>query len=269
MLDMDEDDKKNHVEKWKEEQRRLRHKVILKDTQLWQHKRLIYRTGMFNKNTNGALRYVAGFDISFDKNSTTRASAGLIILDITDNFRVVYQDVSIVKMKIPYISGFLGYREGPFLLKKIERLKRVCPKVYPQCIFVDGNGTLHMNKFGAACHIGVLTETPTIGVSKKLHEIFGHKNGPEHNKLIKEMLIKRGDHFAMLSNDEPAEIIAYCYKSTDTSTRPIYVSVGNMISWETCLWIMDKVIKDCRVPEPIRTADRLTREYLREHFNRN
>ena len=36
---------------------------------------------------------------------------------------------------------------------------------------VDGNGLLHPRECGIACHIGVVTGLPTLGVAKNLHQI--------------------------------------------------------------------------------------------------
>jgi deoxyinosine 3'endonuclease (endonuclease V) len=173
-------------------------------------------------------------------------------------------------MKEPYVPGFLAYREAPFLLKKLDKLKATSPWLYPHCIFIDGNGTLHSNRFGCACHIGLVSETPTIGVSKKLHHCFGLENNEAHKSEIKEKLKKQGDHFGLYASENDRQtLLGYCYRATNDSTNPIYVSIGDRISWETCLWLMNvgyggqTPIWKYRIPEPIRQADILTREYLR------
>ena len=149
-------------------------------------------------------------------------------------------------------------------LSKLEKQRQSKPHLYPQCIMIDGNGILHRNKFGMACHIGLLTDTPTIGVSKKLCQVFGLENNTEHKEKVKALLLKRGDHFELFSDEEPSPTRLGCaYRSTNESTNPVYLSAGHKISLETCLWVMELTVTKYRIPEPIRQADLVTREYLR------
>jgi hypothetical protein len=97
--------------KWKSEQIELKNKLILSDTDPWQFNQSVYNNNNNNNNNNHddcihneTLRYIAGLDISFVKNETT-ACSGLFVFDITDNMNLVYQDIEIVEMDQPYISG--------------------------------------------------------------------------------------------------------------------------------------------------------------------
>ncbi|KAF6163550.1 hypothetical protein GIB67_002555 [Kingdonia uniflora] len=51
-----------------------------------------------------------GVDLSFSKDDPSIACIALIVLDST-SFKVVYQDFNIVRLHIPYIPGFLTFRE--------------------------------------------------------------------------------------------------------------------------------------------------------------
>lgn len=57
--------------------------------------------------------------------------------------QVVYEQYKLVQLKLPYIPGFLAFREVGFLVELIDELKRSNPALVPQLIFVDGNGYLH------------------------------------------------------------------------------------------------------------------------------
>jgi endonuclease V len=132
------------VEKWTREQLELRKNLKLYDTEPWQINRDIFTT---NKDTNDEkplaysnthLRYVAGMDISFVKNDTL-ACSGLFVFDLSDEMKLVYKDLDndeLINMDQPYVPGFLAYREAPFLLKKLDKLKREKPWLYPHCIFI-------------------------------------------------------------------------------------------------------------------------------------
>ena len=46
--------------------------------------------------------------------------------------QVVYQDFAMVKLTLPYIAGFLAFREVDFLVALIEQLRIAHPELMPQ-----------------------------------------------------------------------------------------------------------------------------------------
>uniref|UniRef100_A0A1D5RC27 Endonuclease V n=1 Tax=Macaca mulatta TaxID=9544 RepID=A0A1D5RC27_MACMU len=48
-----------------------------------------------------------------------------------------------VSLTAPYVSGFLAFREVPFLLELVQQLREKEPGLMPQVLLVDGNGVLH------------------------------------------------------------------------------------------------------------------------------
>ena len=58
------------------------------------------------------IRYIAGLDISFLKSSNTDACAALVICSYPD-YGVVYEAFKHVQLTLPYIPGFLAFREVP------------------------------------------------------------------------------------------------------------------------------------------------------------
>lgn len=73
----------------------------------------------------------------------------------------------------PYVPGFLAFREVDPLVKLIKELEKNNSSLLPQVILVDGNGILHVKRFGLACHLGVLVDIPTIGCSKSVYSVDG------------------------------------------------------------------------------------------------
>lgn len=46
--------------------------------------------------------------------------------------QVVYEDSRMVGLKAPYVSGFLAFREVPFLMELVQRLQEKDPDLMPQ-----------------------------------------------------------------------------------------------------------------------------------------
>lgn len=110
-----------------------------------------------------------------------------------------------------------------------------------------------------ACHLGVLTELPCIGVAKKLLQVDGLENNALHKKKI--MLLQAGgDTFPLTGSF--GTVLGMALKSHDRSTKPLYVSVGHRISLEVAVRLTHHCCR-FRVPEPIRQADIRSREHIR------
>ena len=62
------------------------------------------------------LRYAGGVDISFSKEDTSVACGTLVVLDIqSQDLQTVYHDRYLVTLTVPYVPGFLAFREVYFL----------------------------------------------------------------------------------------------------------------------------------------------------------
>ncbi|KAK4789860.1 hypothetical protein SAY86_017164 [Trapa natans] len=159
--------------KWIEVQNELKQRLIAADDFTWKlpkHESEAAADG--NDEKKEVLKYVGGVDVSYCKDDPSLACAALVVL-ILPTLQVVHQEYSLVRLGVPYIPGFLAFREAPVLLQLLEKVKANSPHFYPQLIFVDGNGILHPQGFGLACHLGVLADCPTIGIGKNLHHMDG------------------------------------------------------------------------------------------------
>ncbi|XP_037116861.1 endonuclease V-like isoform X4 [Syngnathus acus] len=238
------------VKQWESEQERLREQVVEEDTEDWQK----------SPNFSG-LQRVAGLDLSFIKGDNVNACSQLVVLSYPD-LKVLYEDSQMVTLTAPYMAGFLAFRETPFLLEALQRLERDKPALLPQVVFVDGNGLFHYREFGLACHVGVLSGLPCVGVAKNLLQVQGVFKNEEHQSQI-SALQKGGDCFPLSATS--GKVLGKALRSSDKSTKPVYVSVGHKISLDTAVQLTHSCSR-FRVPEPIRQADYRSREYLRAHF---
>lgn len=204
-----------------------------------------------------SLRYIGGVDVSFLKGNASLACGALVILDAY-TLEVVYEDYNVVQLDIPYVPGFLAFREAPILLGLLDKMKRDAHPYYPQLLMVDGNGFLHPRGFGLACHLGVLADLPTIGIGKNLFHVDGLTPcGVRQHLEAKDNCAK--DLIPLLGKS--GQVWGMALRSTTSSSKPIYISVGHRISLDSSV----RLVRWCckfRLPEPIRLADIRSRLFL-------
>lgn len=230
------------LRKWTDEQNELKKLLIEKD------------------EIPSSLDRIAGMDISASKFNPDVAVVALVICDIKNNLNVIYEKFEFVTMTQPYVPGFLAFREVDHLLKLIDEVKINVPELTPQLILIDGNGILHSNRFGLACHLGVLANIPTIGCGKTVFSVDGINKFSVRD--MSKNLYKGGDFLYLKGKSE--NIWGAALRCTDISSDPIIVNIGHRISLDTAI---NLVIKCCiyRVPEPIRIADKKSRMIIREY----
>ena len=231
--------------------------------ELWREKQEQYKLKVMENDLTDfttSWRYVGGLDISFIVGDEVNACACYVILD--SSLEIVYKDVNMVKMTAPYVPGFLAFRESEFLLELILKQKVARPHITPDVLLVDGNGILHPRFCGIACHIGVDSNIPTIGVAKNLHQI--EEFGPEFNRdFVRDNLSKltQSGDFLPLSTSEGRTLGAVVKTGTDCKNG-VFVSVGSGVSLDSSIKFVTGVSK-YRIPEPTRQADIISREFLR------
>ncbi|KAF9203010.1 hypothetical protein BGZ49_006889 [Haplosporangium sp. Z 27] len=232
--------------------------------------------------TTEGLKYIGGVDLSFIVGNNEDAIASLIILSYpelkasgsTKKF-VVYENHAKVKLTLPYIAGYLAFREVEPLLGLIQTLRADRPELEPQVILVDGCGILHPRGFGLASHLGLVSNIPTIGCSKNYLVIDGDgqilgAQPTELKNIFREFVVNNQDaHGLMLLKGEVtgnvygAALSAATLKSGDGEQNPIFVSIGHKVSLETAV----AIVRSCslyRIPEPIRQADLKSRTEIKK-----
>jgi deoxyribonuclease V len=181
----------------------------------------------------GRVRLVAGTDIALARHAPD-GYAGVVVMTFPD-LEIVETASAAALLTFPYIPGLLAFREIPLLLKAFARLTRV-----PDLILVDGQGLAHPRRFGIACHLGLLLDTPTIGCAKS--RLFGHHRMPP---------LRRGG--AAKLYDKNNHVIGAAVRTKDR-TNPIYVSIGHKIDLPAAIRYTLACGRGYRVPEPTRQA---------------
>ncbi len=190
----------------------------------------------------GDVRLVAAADIAFIER-TRGWQGGLaraaVVLMSYPGLALVEQHVVQVPVAFPYMPGLLSFRETPALALAFEQLAPV-----PDLLLVDGQGVAHPRRFGLAAHLGLLAGIPTIGCAKS--RLCGEAADPGP---------KRGSVTALVDNGERIGLVV----RTKDRVKPLYVSVGHLISLECAAeWVL-RLAPTHRLPEPIRLADRLSK----------
>jgi deoxyribonuclease V len=181
------------------------------------------------------VRYVAGVDVGFEQaGSITRAAVAVLRLE-----DLQLQDRAIARCPttFPYIPGLLSFREIPAVLAALEKLT-----VLPDLLLCDGQGTAHPRRFGIACHLGLLTDLPAIGVAKSL--LVGKHSDLPDQRGSWTPLIHQGETIGATLRTRPG-------------TKPLYISPGHRVCLETAIAYVMRCTTKYRLPETTRHAHKL------------
>jgi endonuclease V len=77
---------------------------------------------------------IGAVDISFSQKDKDKICGALVVCAYP-SMELVYEDYEITAVTIPYIPGFLAFRELPTVLILLERLKEKDPSKFPQVFF--------------------------------------------------------------------------------------------------------------------------------------
>ncbi len=183
-------------------------------------------------------RYVAGLDVAYDGDDL---AAAILVLDGQTHAEV---DRAIVlgRTSFPYVPGLFAFREIPALLDALDKLT-----VTPDLLVCDGQGLAHPRRFGLACHLGVLTGLPTIGIAKTA--FVGTYSPPDR---------ERGSTADLVLDDEVVGAVV----RTRTAIKPVFVSVGHLVDLPTAIAHTLHLTPKYRLPETTRAADNACRQAL-------
>ncbi|BCL15807.1 deoxyribonuclease V [Micromonospora sagamiensis] len=183
---------------------------------------------------------VAGLDVAYAEDGD-RLAAAVTVLDVR-TLRVVDSAVVTGRPAFDYVPGLFAFRELPALLDALDRLTNP-----PDLLVCDGHGLAHPRRFGLACHLGVLTGLPAIGVGKT--PLVGTWDPPGE---------RRGSWSPLVDG---TEVVGRVLRTQD-GVKPVFVSVGHRMGLENACALVLALAPSYRLPETTRTADRLCRAAL-------
>jgi len=194
---------------------------------------------------------VVGVDQAFRDDESVSAAVA-----IRDG-EVVERAAGRAPLDIPYIPGLLSFREGSAIVDALESLT-----VEADLLVLDGSGRIHFRQAGLATHLGVVFDTPAVGVAKNL--LCGTPVESFEDPLPEgaRVAIEADD-----SMDAPGgTVVGYAFQSRqypNPETRhvnPLYVSPGHRVSAESAVDFVEATCTGYKLPAPTRLADQCADE---------
>jgi deoxyribonuclease V len=182
------------------------------------------------------IKRVAGVDVAYIGEWAIGAVA---VLDF-ESLELLEQQTATSEAKFPYIPTLLSFREIPAAVACIKKLR-----MQPDVFLADGQGIAHPYGCGFASHLGLAIGKPTVGVAK--------------SRLIGEPTMM-ADRAFLVQNDRVIGAVV----TTKEGVKPVYVSVGHLISLETAVKIVMQCVRNSRIPEPILQAHKIASEERRK-----
>jgi deoxyribonuclease V len=203
------------IEEWKAIQRKMRERMIV--TPL----------------PHPLPRFIAGADCAFSPDRESIFAIALVF--DRDAQRIVEITHVIQRVEIPYVPGFLSFREGPAVIAALSNLQHPFG-----VIMIDGHGYAHPRRCGIAAHVAITLDKPGIGVAKSI--LIG-----THSELPP----LAGARVPLVHRDEQIGVVL----RTKDRTNPVYVSIAHRSDLDSAVELALACCTRYRIPEPTRQAD--------------
>lgn len=195
--------------------------------QLYLSKKIILEDRLPDK-----INLVAGVDVAY---AGELAVGAVAVLDYM-SLELLESQTAMCRVKVPYIPTLLSFREIPPTIACVKRLK-----LQSDVFLVDGQGLAHPYRCGFASHLGLALGKPAIGVAK--------------SRLIGKLVEIGSDVFLVDNGQITGSVV-----TTKEGIKPIYVSVGHLLSLETAIKIVKHCARNNRIPEPLLLAHKIASE---------
>ncbi len=187
-----------------------------------------------------AIRTVAGVDLAYWKQDDREYAVCCIVVIDDATHQIIEKKHYSGEITVPYMPGFLAFRELPLVLKTAELLENA-PDIY----MFDGNGYLHPRHMGIATHASFYLKKPTIGVAKTYF-----RADKKTDFIMPD--VQAGSYTDIVIDNE----VYGRTLRTHTNVKPVFLSVGNYISLATATEMTMRLVdKESHIPIPTRLAD--------------
>ena len=214
--------------------------ITMQEEFLRQQNELRDRIEPIDKFDMNSVKLIAGVDLAYWKRGDDEYAVCCIVVIDEDTHEVVEKQHYSGKIEVPYMPGFLAFRELPLILKTVELLKS-----NPDIFIFDGNGYLHPRHMGIATHASFYLNKPTIGIAKTYFRVDKKTDYTEPDN-------DAGSYTDIVID---GEIYGRALR-THKDVKPIFVSIGNFVSLDTaCTLALKLTDKESHIPIPTRLAD--------------
>ena len=198
------------------------------------------------KSAKKEYRLIAGADTAYSKKDDS-VFAAVVVMRFPELVTVDRARAQSM-VSFPYQPGYFVFREGPVIIKALQRLQMA-----PDVIMFDANGVTHEKGIGMASHLGLLLDLPSIGCAKK--RLVGEHDDPDNKLNATKPLIYRGKQVGSVIR-------------TRVDVKPLYISAGHKIDLESAAELVSATTRGYRLPEPMRVAHILSNKMRRNHDGR-
>ena len=214
--------------------------ITMQEEFLHQQNELRDRIEPIDKFDMNSVKLIAGVDLAYWKRGDDEYAVCCIVVIDEDTHEVIEKQHYSGKIEVPYMPGFLAFRELPLILKTVALLER-----NPDIFIFDGNGYLHPRHMGIATHASFYLNKPTVGIAKTYFRVDKKTDYTEPDN-------EAGSYTDIVID---GEIYGRALR-THKDVKPIFVSIGNFVSLDTaCTLALKLTDKESHIPLPTRLAD--------------
>ncbi len=174
---------------------------------------------------------ICGVDVSYKDN---KAAAAAVLWSVL-NQETIEVSVHTGQPPFPYIPGLLFMREAPLMTAAIKDLSGK-----PDVILVDGHGIAHPRRAGLAVFVGLVLDTPSLGVAK--------------SRLVGEVGEVKEGFAPLILNDSTVGF------RVESVGRRFFISPGYGVEVDSIKGILKRIGEE--YPKVLLEADRISRASL-------